>query len=116
MARVKGGTHSIKRRRNILSKTKGYKYGRSTKERQAREALMHAGSHAFQHRRKKKNDFRRLWNTRISAGLTEAGSELSYSKFIKALKDSGVGLDRKILAGLAKDNPEGFKKVVEKVS
>lgn len=113
MPRVKGGTHAIKRRRNVLERTKGYKYGRSTKERQAREAFFHAGNHAFAHRRKKKNDFRRLWQTQISAAVIPHG--LSYSTFMDALKKKGVGLDRKILAELAENNPESFTHVVEQV-
>lgn len=89
--------------------------GRSNKERQANEARFHAGQYAFQHRRKKKGDFRRLWNQRISAGLYQAGSTLSYSRFMKALKDAGIGLDRKVLSRMAKDNPESFKRLVSKI-
>ena len=67
MARVKGGVTSNKRRKNILAETRGYRHGRSTKKRQAREAIFHAGKYAFAHRRDKKNDFKRLWNVRINA-------------------------------------------------
>lgn len=114
MTRVKGGVHAIKRRRNILKKAKGYIFGRSTKEKQAKEAIYHAGKHAFAHRRDKKNDFRRLWNIKIGSASKELGT--SYSKFIKNLKDKNIKLDRKILSSLAKDNPETFKKIVEKVT
>ena len=115
MARVKKATNALKTRRNILRKTKGYYMGRSTKERQAKEAIYHAVRYSFQHRHKKKNDFRRLWNTRITAGLEQTGSSLSYSKFMKALKDAHVGLDRKVLADMAVNTPESFKRVVAKV-
>lgn len=114
MTRVKKGVHAIKNRRSILKRAKGYRHGRSTKERAANEALVHAGSYAFAHRRDKKNDFRKLWNVRIGAALKPEG--FSYSKFIGALKKKEIALDRKILSGLAKNNPETFKRVVEKVS
>jgi large subunit ribosomal protein L20 len=113
MARVKGGKTSNKRRKNILAMTKGYRFGRSTKKRQAREAIFHAGKYAFAHRRDKKNDFRKLWNVRINAGL---GEDLSYSKFIGALKKKGVLINRKMLAELAEKSPETFARVVKKVS
>jgi large subunit ribosomal protein L20 len=113
MTRVKRGTISLKRRRNILKQVKGFRHGRSSKERQAREAIYHAGNHAFAHRRKKKGDFRRLWQTQISAAVKPEG--LSYSRFIDALKKKGVGLNRKMLADLAENNIDTFKNVVAKV-
>ncbi len=114
MTRVKKGVNALKNRRNILKLTKGYRFGRGTKERQANEALFHAGTYAFAHRRDKKGDFRRLWNVRINAALRPLGH--SYSKFIGLLKKKNINLDRKILATLAKDNPQTFKRLVEKVS
>ncbi len=114
MARVKGGVNSAKRRRNILKQVKGFRFGRSTKERQAREALAHAGKYAFAHRRDKKNDFRRLWNVRLGAALHKEG--LSYSKFIGTLKKSKIELNRKMLSELASTYPETFKRVLAKVS
>lgn len=113
MARVKGGKHSIKRRRKVLSMTKGYRFSRSKKERAAREAIVHAGKYAFAHRRDKKNDFRRLWNVRINAGL---GEGMSYSRFIGALNKQGIKVNRKMLAELAEKSPEGFARLVKKVS
>ena len=113
MTRVKKGVNALKSRKNILSKVKGYRHGRGTKERQANEAIFHAGSYAFAHRRDKKGDFRRLWNVRMSVLLKENG--LSYSKFINMLKKANVALDRKILSELAQNNPETFKKVIEAV-
>ena len=114
MARVKRGTISLKRRRNVLRAAKGYRYGRSTKERQAKEAIAHAGVHAFNHRRDKKGDFRRLWNIRINAAVRE--HDTSYSKFIDKLKKKNIELDRKILSGLAQNHPDTFKRIIEKVS
>lgn len=102
-----------KRRRNILSQVKGYRFGRSKKKRQAREAIYHAETYAFAHRKDKKNDFRRLWITRINAVLKAQG--LQYSRFVKILKDKGIVLDRKVMATLAKDKPEAFQRLVDQV-
>ncbi len=113
MTRVKKGVNALKTRRNILRKVKGYKHGRSTKERQANEAISHAGTYAFAHRRDKKGDFRRLWNVRLSAILKQEGT--SYSKFISMLKKNNVALDRKILSEIAGSHPETFKKILESV-
>lgn len=113
MTRVKKGVNALKSRKNILRKVKGYRHGRSTKERQANEAIFHAGSYAFAHRRDKKGDFRRLWNVRMAAILKENG--LSYSKFIPLLKKNNIALDRKILADIALNHPETFKKILESV-
>ena len=90
---------------------KGYRHGRSKKERQAREAILHAGVHAFAHRRDKKNDFRKLWNIKISAAIRPLG--YSYSKFIDILKKKNIDLDRKILADLAENKPESFERLVK---
>jgi large subunit ribosomal protein L20 len=112
--RVKRGKISIKRRRNILSKVKGYRFGRSTKERMAREAISHAGVYAFNHRRDKKGDFRRLWQTQINAATRAGDAPLSYNRFMASLKKQGVALDRKTLAHLAEKRPEIFDRVIAK--
>ena len=111
MVRVKRGTISAKSRRYLLRKVKGYRWGRSSKERQAREALLHAGNHAFAHRKKKKGDFRRLWSIVISAALKQ--HDISYSTFIHALKQRKTGLDRKVLAEIARTQPDTFTRIVE---
>ena len=114
MTRVKRGTISLKRRRNTLKQVKGYNFGRSTKERQAREAIAHAGTHAFAHRKDKKGDFRRLWQIKISAAVKPLG--LSYSRFIDSLKKKNIALDRKVLADMAENEPSTFEKIVKRVS
>lgn len=96
--------------------TKGYRFGRSKKKRQAREAIFHAGKYAFAHRRDKKNDFRRLWNVRINAGLSQIEGAFSYNKFIGALNKKGIAVNRKMLAELAEKSPETFVRLVKKVS
>jgi large subunit ribosomal protein L20 len=103
----------MKRRRNVLAQVKGYRFGRSTKERQAREAIAHAGKHAFAHRRDKKADQRRLWQVKINASLREMN--MTYSKFIGALKKKNIMLDRKILADLAENHPKAFAIIVKSV-
>ena len=114
MARVKRGTISLKRRRNVLKQVKGYRFGRSTKERMAREAIAHAGVHAFRDRRNKKRNFRQLWMIRINAALRE-NSLPSFSKFMGLLKTKKSTLDRKSLAALAKDHPEAFLRMAKQV-
>lgn len=114
MARVKGGKMAMKRRRNILDEVKGYRFARSKKKAAAREAIYHAQLHAFDHRKDKKTDFRRLWTVRINAALRQHG--IKYSRFINMLKKADVQLDRKVLATLAVENPEAFNRVVTHVN
>jgi len=111
MARVKGGLMAQKRRRNILEQVKGYRLQRSKKKRVAREAIYHAETYAFAHRKDKKADFRRLWTVRINAALNLF--DIKYSRFIKSLSDKGIKLDRKVLATLALERPESFERVVD---
>lgn len=112
MTRVKKAVNALKSRKNILRRVKGFRFGRSTKERMAQEAIAHAGSYSFAHRRDKKNDFRKLWTVKINAGL----GELSYSKFISMLKKKNIAVDRKILAELAEFSPQSFKRLVKQAS
>lgn len=111
MTRVKGGVNALKSRKNILRRVKGFRHGRGTKEKQATEAIFHAGTYSFAHRKDKKSDARKLWNVKISYASKEIGT--SYSKLIGAMKKKGMLIDRKILATLVQENPETFKKVVE---
>jgi len=113
MVRVKKATNALKTRKNVLKQVKGYRFGRSTKERMAYEAISHAGAYAFAHRRDKKGVMRRLWIVKMNAALDPMG--LSYSKFVGAMKKQNIAVDRKILAHLAEHNPETFKRVVAKV-
>ncbi len=113
MTRVKKGVNAIKWRRNLLKATKGYRFGRSKKERQATEAMFHAGAYAFAHRKDKKGDFRRVNIVKMNAALDSMG--ISYSKFIPMLKSKEIALDRKILALLAENEPATFKALVDAV-
>lgn len=113
MPRVKRGTQHTKRRRNLLAKVKGFKWGRKSKIRLARPASLKAGVYAFRDRRAKKRNFRKLWNLKINAAARANGT--TYSKFINALKLAKVELDRKVLAQFAEHNPEIFTKITETV-
>lgn len=113
MSRVKGGVLAAKRRRYILDQVKGYRFGRSTKKRQAIEAIHHARAYAFSHRKDKKNDFRRLWTVRANAALRALG--LTWSKYIGAATQKNIGLNRKMLADIALNNPQTFERIVAAV-
>ena len=113
MPRVKRGTQHVKRRKNLLKRVKGFKWGRKSKIRLARPAMLKAGSYAFRDRRAKKRTFRALWTLKINAAIREHG--LSYSRFIDLLKKANVAIDRKILAVLAEKHPAVFAKIVETV-
>lgn len=113
MTRVKKGVHALKRRRSVLKQTKGFRHGRSTKERQAKDALLHAGNYAFAHRKDKKSHNRKLWNIKINAGARELGT--TYSKLIDGLNKKKILVDRKILADLAENHPDTFSRVLETV-
>lgn len=111
MTRVKRGISALKKRKRVLKQTKGYKWDRKSKERAAKEALLHSLSRAFKGRKEKKRVYRALWQVQINAAVRKY--EMTYSKFIAALKKKNIGIDRKILADLAKNEPEVFRKIVE---
>lgn len=111
MPRVKRGTQHVKKRKNILSLAKGYKWGRKKLITLAKVAITKAGAYRYRDRRRKKRDFRRLWNIKINAAVRLNG--LSYSKFIGGLKKHNIELDRKILADLAVNNPDILQKITE---
>ena len=113
MSRIKRGILRTKKRRLILRKTKGYMWGRKSKIRLAKVAILKAGINAYRDRRGKKRSFRRLWTVNLNAALRERG--LTYSRFISSLHKAGVALDRKILMDLAENHPKVFDKVVESV-
>lgn len=113
MPRVKRGTQHVKRRKSLLEKTKGMMWGRKSKIRLARPAMLKAGAHAYRDRRNKKRLMRRLWQVRLNAAVRPLG--LTYSRFIDGLKKAEIGLDRKVLSELAKDHAPIFKNVVEKI-
>lgn len=113
MPRVKRGKIHVKKRRSLLKRVKGYRWGRKNLIKQAKVAAKKAGAYAYRDRRKKKTEFRQLWQIRINAACRQSGT--TYSKFIHQLKKANIQLDRKILALLAEKHPEVFEKIVESV-
>ena len=99
MSRIKRGVAARQRHKRLLRMTKGHRGGRHNLYRQAKESLLSALSHAYNHRRERKGDMRRLWITRINAAAREHG--LSYSRLIHGLSRAQVAVDRKMLADLA---------------
>lgn len=111
MPRVKTGYIRRRRHKKILKATKGYWGGRHRLIRTAKTAVMRAGMSAWRDRRRRKRDFRRLWITRINAAARQRG--LTYSRLAGALRKANIGLDRKMLAYLALEDPRAFDAVVK---
>ena len=113
MVRVKKGKAARKRRKHLLEYAKGFKWGRQSKYRAAKQAVYRAWSHAYKDRRRKKRELRSLWQIQINAACREHG--ISYSRFINALKENKIQLDRKVLSQLAQKEPKIFDKIIETV-
>jgi large subunit ribosomal protein L20 len=113
MPRVKTGFTRRRRHKKVLSANKGYRRTNSTLFKRANEAYLHAGAYAFVGRKKRKRDMRKLWIIRINAGLKTINEKFLYSRFIKALKDTNISIDRKMLAHLAATNFSAFSSVVK---
>lgn len=113
MSRVKRGTVSRRKHNKVLDLTKGFRLGRSKRVTEAKEALLHASKYSFAGRKQRKRDMRRLWIVQLGNAVRAEGN--SYSKFIAQMKTKGIMLDRKILADLAVNRPEEFKKVYTQI-
>ncbi|MBQ3088657.1 MAG: 50S ribosomal protein L20 [Clostridia bacterium] len=111
MARIKGAMMTRKRRKKVLKLAKGYFGAKHRLFKTAKEAVMKSGNYAYIGRRLKKRDFRRLWITRISAAAKLNG--MNYSTFMNGLKKAGVEMNRKMLADLAVNDPNGFATLVK---
>ena len=111
MARVKGALNAKKKHNRVLKLAKGYRGARSKQYRVAKQSVMRALTSAFAGRKQKKRDMRSLWITRINAAARING--LSYSNLMHGLKLAGVDINRKMLAELAVNYPEGFKTLAE---
>lgn len=111
MPRVKRGTHRIKRRKNILARTKGMMWGRKSKITLAKTAATKSGVQAYIGRKLKKRDNRALQQMRINAAAREIGT--TYSKLVNALKKKGSELDRKVLSEIAMKHPAVFAKIAQ---
>ncbi len=111
MSRVKRGVTKRARHKKILLAARGFQGSSHRSYKWAKEALLHAWSYSYRHRRERKGDFRRLWIVRISAACRQSGT--TYSRFMHGLKLAGVELDRKILADLAVRDEPAFEKLLE---
>ena len=111
MARVKRSVHAKKKRREVLEQAKGYFGSRSRRYKVAKEQVMHSGRYAYNDRKDRKGNFRRLWITRIGAACRQNDS--SYSRFIHGLSKAGIEVDRKILADMAVHDPTAFSNLVQ---
>jgi large subunit ribosomal protein L20 len=113
MPRSVNSVASRKRRKKILKAAKGYFGRRKNVYTVAKNAVEKAMSYAYRDRKNNKRNFRSLWVMRINAGARLHG--MSYSQFMGKIKANNIGLNRKVLADLAMNNPEAFKAIVEKV-
>ncbi len=113
MSRVKRGVTARKKRRKILKLAKGFFGARSRLLRTATEAVDKALAYAYRDRRARKRDFRKLWIARINAAARL--NNISYSRLIDGMKKEKIEIDRKILAELAVDDPQGFAQIVHAV-
>lgn len=111
MARVKKAINARKKHKKVLKLAKGYFGAKSRQFKVANQAVMKSLSYAYTGRKLKKRDYRKLWIARINAAARING--LSYSRFINGLKLAEVEVDRKILADMAVNDPDGFAKMVE---
>ncbi len=113
MPRSVNAVASRRRRKKILKAARGYFGARSKVYTVDKNAVEKAGNYAYRDRKTKKRTFRRLWITRINAGVKQEG--MSYSRFINLLTQKEVGLNRKVLADLAMNHPVQFKAIVDSV-
>ena len=111
MARVKGGMNARKKHNRVLKLAKGYRGARSKQYRVAKQSVMRALNTAYEGRKQRKRQFRRLWIARINAAARM--NDISYSKLMYGLKLAEVDVNRKMLSELAVSDPEGFAAVVE---
>jgi large subunit ribosomal protein L20 len=110
MARVKNAVNAKKKRRVALERAQGYRGQRSRLYRMAKQQVLHSLVYAFNDRRKRKGDFRRLWIQRINAAARLNG--MTYNRFIQGLNLAGVEVDRRILADLAVNEPQAFASLI----
>src|SRR5438046_7055779 len=113
MARVKGGPVHSRKRKRVLRNASGFMGGSGTIYRAAIEFTRKAGVYAYRDRRQKKRHFRSLWITRLNAALKERG--IHYNRFVPALADAGIELNRKMLSDLAITDPAAFDAMLAQV-
>ncbi len=113
MPRVKRGFKARRRRNKVLKAAKGYRAGHGKQFKAAKIAVARAGNYAYRDRKVRKREFRSLWIMRINAAARQHG--MSYSRLMGELNAAGIGLDRKMLAELAVNEPQAFSRIVQMV-
>lgn len=111
MSRVKRGVTTHRRHKRVLDQVEGFWGGRKNRYRQALHVLWKSWVYAYTGRKLRKRDFRRLWITRINAACRQNGT--TYSRLMNALDESGIELDRKVLADMAVNDAATFKQLTE---
>lgn len=111
MARIKHAVATRRRKKRVLKQAKGQFGHRSRRYKQAKISVVKGLTYAFRDRKVRKREFKRLWIIRINAACQESG--IQYSRFIKGLNDAKVEINRKVLAELAVNQPNAFKKLVK---
>ena len=111
MPRVKGGYVTRRRRKAVLKLAKGYYGSKHTIYRTAHEQVMRSLRYAYRDRKQRKREFRKLWIQRINAACQLNG--IKYSRFINGLSMADIEINRKMLADMAVNDAEGFKKLVD---
>ncbi|MCB1198760.1 MAG: 50S ribosomal protein L20, partial [Deltaproteobacteria bacterium] len=114
MARAKRGFKARRRRKRVFDRAEGFFGRRNNCYTITAQAVDKAGQYAYVGRKRKKRDFRRLWVTRINAAARACGT--TYSQLIPLLKNSGIEINRKMLAELAVTDPKGFESLVTQVA
>jgi large subunit ribosomal protein L20 len=112
VTRVKRSLHARKKRRAVLERAKGYRGEKHSSYKRAKEQVMKSDAYAYRDRRNRKRDFRALWIVRINAAARREG--LSYSRFMSGLRESGIDINRKMLAEIAVKDPETFRRFAER--
>lgn len=113
MSRVKGGVKRIKTRRRLLKRVRGFVGTKKNLVKRAKTAAIHAGADAYRDRRRRKRDFRQLWQIQINAAVRNFG--MSYSAFMGGLKKKQIELNRMVLSQLAAKEPKVFEKIVQSI-
>ncbi len=114
MSRSKTSIIRHKRHKKVLDLTKGFRGTNNRLYKRAKEALLHSGQYAYVGRKLRKRDIRKLWITRITAGVKQIGESLNYSRFIKSLKVAKIELNRKMLSEIIVKDFNTFKEIVAK--
>lgn len=114
MPRVKGGVVTRRRHKKVLNLTKGHQATRHALFTRAHDSLTHALDYAYNHRKERKGDMRRLWIVRINAACRAGG--VTYNRFVQGLKKANIDIDRKMLAEMAVNDSAGFTRLLKLAS